>query len=128
MALSGIYTHGAVSQMNAHKVWKDSVNQKDGIIVKDLGKKLPVELVYYDDKSSPETAVKVYEKLITQDCVDLVLTPWGTTIHFAVAPLAEKYKLPMVGSMAASVKMRDIKSRYFWFITSAIPDKQMKAL
>jgi len=128
MALTGIYSQGAVSQMNAYKVWKDSVNEKGGIIVKDLEKKLPVEFVYYDDKSSPETAVKVYEKLITQDRVDLVLTPWGTTIHFAVAPLAEKYKFPMVGSTAASVKLRDIKSRYFWFITSAIPDKQMKAL
>ena len=128
MALTGIYSQGAVSQMNAYKVWKDSVNEKGGIIVKDLGKKLPVEFVYYDDKSSPETAVKVYEKLITQDRVDLVLTPWGTTIHFAVAPLAEKYKFPMVGSTAASVKLRDIKSRYFWFITSAIPDKQMKVL
>jgi branched-chain amino acid transport system substrate-binding protein len=128
MALTGIYSQGAVSQMNAYNVWKNSVNEKGGIIVKDLGKKLPVEFVYYDDKSSPETAVKVYEKLITQDRLDLVLTPWGTTIHFAVAPLAEKYKFPVVGSTAASVKLRDIKSRYFWFITSAIPDKQMKAL
>lgn len=128
VALTGIYSQAAVSQINAYEVWKDKVNGQGGIMVKDLGKKLPVEFVYYDDKSSPETAVKVYEKLITQDKVDLVLTPWGTTIHFAVAPLAEKYKIPMVGTTAASVKLRDIKSKYFWFITSAIPDKQMKAL
>jgi branched-chain amino acid transport system substrate-binding protein len=128
IALTGIYSQAAVSQMNAYKVWRESVNEKGGIFIKDLGKKLPVEFVYYDDKSSPETAVKVYEKLITKDKVDLVLTPWGTTIHFAVAPLAEKYKFPMVGTTAASVKLREIQSRYFWFITSAIPDKQMKAL
>jgi branched-chain amino acid transport system substrate-binding protein len=128
MALTGIYSQGAPSQMNAYQVWKEKVNAQGGIFVKDLGKKLPVEFVYYDDKSSPETAVRVYEKLITQDKVDLLLTPWGTTIHFAVAPLAERYRFPMVGSTAASVKLREIKSRYFWFITSAIPDKQMKAL
>jgi len=128
MALTGIYSQGAVSQMNAYHVWEERINQEGGILVRDVGKKLPVEFAYYDDKSSPETAVKVYEKLITQDKVDLVLTPWGTTIHFAVAPLAEKYRFPMVGSTAASVKLREIKSRYFWFITSAIPDKQMKAL
>ncbi len=34
----------------------------------------------------------------------------------------------MVGTTAASVKLRNIKSKYFWFITSAIPDKQMTAL
>lgn len=128
VALTGIYSQAALSQINAYEVWKDKVNGQGGILVNDLGKKLPVEFVYYDDKSSPETAVKVYEKLITQDKVDLVLTPWGTTIHFAVAPLAEKYKIPMVGTTAASVKLRDIKSNYFWFITSAIPDKQMQAL
>ena len=128
VALTGIYSQAAVSQINAYEVWKEKVNGQGGIMVKDLGKKLPVEFVYYDDKSQPQTAVKVYEKLITQDKVDLVLTPWGTTIHFAVAPLAEKYKIPMVGTTAASVKLRDIKSKYFWFITSAIPDKQMQAL
>jgi len=128
MALTGFYAQGAQSQITAYEVWKEVVNEKGGILVKDLNQKLPVEFVQYDDKSSAETAVKVYEKLITQDKVDLVLTPWGTTIHFAIAPLAEKYRVPMVGSTAASVRLRDIKSRYFWFITSCIPDKQMEAL
>ena len=128
MALTGIYSQGAVSQMNSYQLWKDVVNEKGGIFVKDFGKKLPVEFIYYDDKSSAETAVKVYEKLISQDKVDLVFTPWGTTIHFAIAPLAERYKFPMVGTTAASVKLREIKSRYFWFVTSCIPDRQMKAL
>ena len=59
MALTGIYLHGAVSQMNAHKVWKDGVNHKGVVIVKDLGKKLPVEFIYYDNVSSTEIAVKV---------------------------------------------------------------------
>ena len=110
MALTGFYAQGAQSQITAYEVWKEVVNEKGGILVKDLNKKLPVEFVQYDDKSSAETAVKVYEKLITQDKVDLVLTPWGTTIHFAIAPLAEKYRVPMVGSTAASVRLRDIRA------------------
>jgi branched-chain amino acid transport system substrate-binding protein len=104
------------------------VNEKGGIFVKDLGKKLPVEFIYYDDKSSADTAVKVYEKLITQDKVDLVFTPWGTTIHFAIAALSERYKIPMVGSTASSVKLRDLKSNYFWFVTPSVADRQMGAL
>ena len=71
--------------------------------------------------------MRVYEKLITEDKVDVVLSPYGTAIHFAVAPIAEKYKAPIVGSTAASVKFRDIKTSYFWFITSALADRQMQA-
>lgn len=96
--------------------------------MEEYDKKLPVELVYYDDKSEADTAVRVYEKLITEDKVDVVLSPYGTSIHFAVAPMAEKYKVPIVGSTAASVKLRDIKTEYFWFITACVPDRQMQAL
>jgi branched-chain amino acid transport system substrate-binding protein len=127
MSLTGIYAAGAESQMNAYNLWSEEVNKRGGIFVKDLNKKLPVELVYYDDKSQPDVAVRIYEKLITQDKVDLVLTPWGTTIHFAIAPLSEKYKIPMIGTTAASIKLRDLKGSYFWFVTSCIPDRQMKA-
>jgi branched-chain amino acid transport system substrate-binding protein len=128
LSLTGIYAAGAESQMNAYTLWSEEVNKTGGIFVKDLKKKVPVEMVYYDDKSQPDVAVRVYEKLITQDKVDLVLTPWGTTIHFAIAPLSEKYKIPMIGTTASSVKLRDLKGSYFWFITSSVPDRQMKAL
>ncbi|MBM4323197.1 MAG: branched-chain amino acid ABC transporter substrate-binding protein [Deltaproteobacteria bacterium] len=127
MALTGIYAPGAESQMNSYLLWSEEVNKKGGIFVKSLNKKLPVELVYYDDQSLPDVAVRIYEKLITQDKVDLIMTPWGTTIHFAIAPLSEKYEIPLIGTTAASVKLRELKGSYFWFITACIPDRQMKA-
>ena len=128
MALTGIYSPMAVGQMGSYQLWEEVVNQQGGIYVKEYGKKLPVKLVYYDDKSQAETAVKIYEKLITDDKVDVLLSPQSTTIHFAIAPLAEKYKVPIVGSTAASVKLREVSNRYFWFITACVPDRQMKAL
>jgi branched-chain amino acid transport system substrate-binding protein len=126
MSLTGMYAPGAAGQMQAYQLWEEKVNKDGGIKVGD--RKLPVKLVYYDDKSDAKTAVKVYEKLITQDKVSAVLSPYGTSIHFAVAPLAEKYKVPIIGSTAASVKLRDIKTSYFWFITACLADRQMKAL
>ena len=128
MSLTGKYAPGAAGQMMSYQLWEETVNKQSGIYVKKYGKKLPVRLVYYDDKSEADTAVRVYEKLITEDKVDVVLSPYGTSIHFAVAPMAERYKLPIVGSTAASVKLRDIKTRYFWFITSCLPDRQMQTL
>lgn len=128
MSLTGKYAPGAAGQMQSYQLWEETVNKQGGIYVKKYGKKLPVKLVYYDDKSGTGTAVRVYEKLITADKVDVVLSPYGTAIHFAVAPMAERYKVPIVGSTAASVKFRDIKTRYFWFITSCLADRQMQAL
>jgi branched-chain amino acid transport system substrate-binding protein len=128
MSLTGRLAPQATGQMQAYQLWEQTVNAQGGIQVKEFGKKLPVKLVYYDDKSEAETAVRVYEKLLTEDKVDVVLSPQSTTIHFAVAPMAEKYKVPIVGTSAASVKLRDFKTDYFWFITACMPDRQMKAL
>ena len=127
MALTGPYAPAAKGQMEAYLVWEEMVNKKGGIFVKEFNKKLPVKFVYYDDKSEAETAVKVYEKLITDDKVDLLLAPNSTTIHFAVYPIADKYKVPIVGNTAGSTKLRDLKSRYFWYI-STLADRQMQAL
>ena len=67
--------------------------------------------------------MRIYEKLITDDKVDLLLAPWGTPFHIAIAPVLEKYKFPMVGNTAASVALRQVKPGYIWFPTSAIPDR-----
>ncbi len=128
IALTGVNSAGAQGQVEAYAIWEDIVNKKGGIYVKEEGKKLPVKMVYYDDQSEPGTAVRIYEKLITQDKVDLILPPYVTPAHFAVAPLAQKYKIPLVGGTAASVKLREIKNDWFWFVTAAMPDRQERAL
>jgi branched-chain amino acid transport system substrate-binding protein len=128
ISLTGVLSANAEGQVEAYTVWKEIVNKKGGIFVKEEGKKLPVEMVFYDDQSEPGTAVRIYEKLITQDKVDLILPPAATPTHFAVAPLAQKYKYPLVGSSAASVKLREIKNDWFWFVTASMPDWQERAL
>ena len=127
IALTGMFSAGAEGQAEAVTAWKEIVNKRGGIFVKEEGKKLPVEMVFYDDQSEPGTAVRIYEKLITQDKVDLILPPVSTGVHFAVAPLAAKYKIPLVGGTAASVKLRDLKNDWFWFV-SWMPDWQGRAV
>jgi branched-chain amino acid transport system substrate-binding protein len=128
ISLTGSYAAGATDQMRAQELWLEKVNKKGGIFVKEFNKKLPVEFVYYDDKSEMATSVKIYEKLMTEDKVDLLLTPFSTTIVFAVIPIAEKYKIPMLGATASSIKIREMNTKYFWFITPTQPDKLMKSL
>jgi branched-chain amino acid transport system substrate-binding protein len=121
LAKTGLFAAGAPSQLNAYELWREQVNARGGLNL--AGTKRMVEFVQYDDQSNPGNAVRIYEKLITDDKVNLLLAPWGTPHHFAVAAVLEKYKFPMVGNTAASVQLRDIKPGYIWFPTSAIPDK-----
>jgi branched-chain amino acid transport system substrate-binding protein len=121
MARTGILAVATPPQMNTYELWREQVNAAGGMDVG--GTKRKVEFVTYDDQSKPEQAVRIYEKLITDDKVDLLLAPWGTPFHIAIAPVLEKYKFPVVGNTAASVALRQVKPGYIWFPTSAIPDR-----
>lgn len=121
MARTGMLANATPSQMNTYELWREQVNARGGMNVG--GTKRKVEFVTYDDQSKPEQAVRIYEKLITDDKVDLLLAPWGTPFHISIAPVLEKFKFPMIGNTAASVALRQVKPGYIWFPTSAIPDR-----
>jgi branched-chain amino acid transport system substrate-binding protein len=127
LAKTGIYAPAFPSQENAYNLWKDQVNAAGGLEVAGGGKR-PVEFVEYDDQSDPAKAAQIYEKLIVEDKVDLLLGPWGTPHHIAVAGVLERHKFPMVGDTAASVILRSMKPGYIWFPTSALPDEMGKQL
>ncbi len=118
---TGPFAAAAQEQLAVYQMWKDEVNAKGGMNV--AGTKRPIELVEYDNQSKPEQSIRIYEKLITDDKVDLLLAPWGTPFQIALAPVLEKYKFPVVGNTGASVAVRQVKPGYIWFPTSAIPDR-----
>ena len=120
MAKTGDFAAAGAGQLNAYQLWAEQVNAAGGLDV--AGTRRPVELVVYDDQSDPGKAAAIYEKLITNDKVDLLLSPWGSPAHFAVVGVLERYKFPMVGSSAASLQIRSLKAKNIWFPTSAIPD------
>ena len=126
IAQTGLFAAAAPSQLNAYELWKEQVNAAGGLDVG--GEKRPIEFVMYDDQSNPEQTVRIYEKLITEDRVDLLLAPWGTPMHFAIAGVLEKHQFPMVGNSAASVQLRELKPGNIWFPTSAIPDRMAEEL
>ena len=62
ISLSGPYVAGAImTQANPYDMWVKEVNAKGGIFVKEYNKKLPVEIIRYDDKSDIGTVVKLVE-------------------------------------------------------------------
>lgn len=125
-AKTGLFAGAADGQIKTYELWKDEVNARGGLDVK--GVKRPVEFVFYDDQSDTGKVVQIYEKLITGDKVDLLLAPYGTSAHIGAAGVVERYKFPLVGNTAASVKLRELKPGNIWFTTGQMPDRLAKAL
>jgi branched-chain amino acid transport system substrate-binding protein len=92
LSLTGTYAAIGQTRHRGHQLCVKHMNDKGGV----RGRML--ELVLYDDESDPATAVRLYEELITQDKVDLVLGPIGSPITDAVANVTEKHRMPMVVS------------------------------
>lgn len=87
---TGSYAAASEQELQGVQFAVSHINAQGGV----LGKKL--KLIVYDDKSDPGTAVKLYTRLISRDRVNALLGPYSSAIGQAVAPLAEKFKMPMI--------------------------------
>ena len=112
--ISGWAAVGLETALNPQLMWAERVNAEGGLYIKDLDQTLPVELVYYDDKSSADEVVKIYERLITQDKVDLLFGPWGTWASFPLLPLVEKYKVPLLSTTSGTEEILGVDASYYW--------------
>jgi branched-chain amino acid transport system substrate-binding protein len=110
MSVTGTYAKPGTYQKEGYDVCIDELNAKGGL----LGRK--VELVIYDDQSQPATAVKLYEKLITEDKVDAVMGPYSSAVSEAVANVTEKYRKVMVAPLAATTSIFKKGRKYIFMI------------
>ena len=92
----------AVTTLSAYKLWVDDVNKKGGLMIKEFNKRIPIEVTEYDDTSNAETAVRLTERLMTQDKVDFVLPPWSTGFNLAAAPVYARNGYPQLAVTANS--------------------------
>ncbi|MGH7298875.1 MAG: amino acid ABC transporter substrate-binding protein [Candidatus Rokuibacteriota bacterium] len=116
---TGRYAEPAGRQVNAIKLWVDEVNGRGGL----LGHQ--INLVLLDDKSDTQTAIKLYERLITEDKVDVLLAPYSSGITEAVANVNERYKMPFIAYGAASTVIWE-KGRKYIFNIVAIAENYQK--
>ncbi|HYW04461.1 MAG TPA: amino acid ABC transporter substrate-binding protein [Gammaproteobacteria bacterium] len=88
---SGSYATPSRSQYDGLKFWVHHVNQQGGVYVKAFDRKIPVKLVAYDDQSSTDTATTLYNQLITQDHVDILVSDFGSVLTSVAVPLAQEH-------------------------------------
>ncbi len=88
---SGPFATPSTAQYDGLKFWAHHVNQKGGVYVKAFGKRIPVKLVSYDDQSSTDTATTLYNQLITQDHVNILVADFGSVLTSVAVPLAQEH-------------------------------------
>ena len=114
---------GPGSESTSHsqyKLWQKRVNDAGGIELKKFGKKVPIELVGYDDQGKPDELLKLTERLIQQDKVDMLLSPYASHMNLASAPVANRYGYPVIYTTATTAKTYTLGPKWpfaFWQIS-----------
>ncbi|MEM3550097.1 MAG: amino acid ABC transporter substrate-binding protein [Candidatus Bathyarchaeia archaeon] len=103
MPLSGAHAYNALMVTRGYEFAIEDINNAGGVYVKEFGRRLKIKYVYYDDESDPTKAKTNAERLITVDKVDFLLGPFATPICFAVATVAETYKVVHVTTGIGSI-------------------------
>jgi branched-chain amino acid transport system substrate-binding protein len=112
ISMTGTYAKPGIYQKEGYELCVQEANDKGGL----LGRK--IDLVVYDDQSTPATGQRLYEKLITEDKVDVVMGPYSSAISEAVANVTEKYRKVMVAPLAATTSIFKKGRKYIFMVIS----------
>jgi branched-chain amino acid transport system substrate-binding protein len=130
ISLSGPQAAGALlTTVPNYRLWVDEVNKAGGIMLKKYGKRIPIEVTEVDDRSNNEDMVRLVERLMTVDKMDIVLSPWGTGPNLQVLPVFAKHGYPQVMGTAATDRINDLAPKFdnaFWMLGR--PSDGVKAL
>lgn len=92
------------------KLWVTQVNERGGLKLKDGRRK--VELIEYDDRTTPGEAIKNVTRLATQDKVDFILAPYGSGFNQATAAIFHKFGYPQITSTSITDNEAELVARF----------------
>ena len=116
LSLTGKYSTNGFHTQKGYDVAVKRINDTGGVKVG--GKSYKMKIVYYDDESTPSRASQLTERLVKQDGVEFMLGPYSTTMTKAVAPVTEKYGVPMVEAEGASRSLFTQGYKYMFAVLS----------
>jgi branched-chain amino acid transport system substrate-binding protein len=91
VSITGDFSSDGKAVQQGYELWRDSVNQRGGL----LGR--PVQLKFYDDGSDTDRASANYKRLIETDHVDLLLGPFSTKLTVPTMHVADQYGYAFIG-------------------------------
>ena len=116
VSLTGRYTTAGNHTRKGYDLAVRMINDRGGVRV--AGKSYRLEILYYDDESTPARGAQLAERLIRQDGVTFMLGPYSSGLTTAIAPITEQHRVPMVEGNGASRTLFNKGYRYLFAVLS----------
>jgi branched-chain amino acid transport system substrate-binding protein len=116
ISLTGKYATNGVHAQKGYEYAITKIKEKGGVKVD--GKCYNFKVIYYDDESKGDRGATLAERLISQDKVQYMLGPYSSGMTKAIAPVTEKYKIPMVEAEGASRSLFNKGYKYLFAVLS----------
>ena len=110
MSQSGSYSTQGIAAKNGYLLCEQDINNKGGVLNREI------EFLIYDDQSNSQIAIDLYEKLISEEGVDAVMGPYGSTLTEAVAPVTERHRMVHISPLAATSSIWEQGRKYLFMI------------
>src|SRR6516164_4737582 len=127
-ASSGRYASISMPVHYGLKLWVDQKNAEGGLYVKAFDKKIPLKLVAYDDQSSTATATTLYNQLIAQDKVDILIADSGSVLTSVAVPIARDHKMLLIDQTGTGVNFFTADNPYIVLIADPVSNIWPKPL
>ena len=116
ISLTGKYATNGVNAQDGYEFAIQKIKENGGVKVGD--KCYNFNVIYYDDESKGDRGATLAERLIQQDGVQYMLGPYSSGLTKAIAPVTEKYKIPMVEAEGASRSLFNKGYKYLFAVLS----------
>jgi branched-chain amino acid transport system substrate-binding protein len=116
ISLTGKYATNGLHTQRGYDYAVDVINNSGGVKVG--GKTYKLTVKYYDDESTPARGAQLAERLIQQDGIEFMLGPYSSGMTKAIAPVSEKFGVPMVEAEGASRSLFTQGYKYLFAVLS----------
>ena len=113
LPLTGRFSEPGTDAMKGYKLWASLLNKKGGL----LGKKVVLDIK--DDASDQATIVSDYNRLISEDHVDLLLGTFSSLLNLPASSVAEKNHMVFVAPAGGSPALFARHYHYYFFSQQA---------
>ena len=116
ISLTGKYATNGIHAKNGYEFAIQKIDENGGVKIGD--KCYNFKVTYYDDESKGDRGATLAERLINQDKVQYMLGPYSSGLTKAIAPVTEKYRIPMVEAEGASRSLFNKGYKYLFAVLS----------
>lgn len=121
-SISGPFSAQGRQALEGLSAWLGDTNAAGGLLVAEHRRRIPMDLVVYDDESRRQRAREITEALLKQDRVDLLFGPYSSVLTLEAATVAQEHERVLWNHGGATDKTADMDwvvnvltpaSRYF---------------